>query len=74
MTGKLLSITPCLSMSSATVSLIGTQLPLVKLEVGLTFNGSPQPRLWRIGWPRFGISCREAGVVSGWKLVLGAPF
>ena len=69
-----MSITPRLSLSSATVSLIGTQLPLVNLEVGLAFNGSPQPRLWRIGWPRLGISYREAGVVSGWRLVLGAPF
>jgi hypothetical protein len=55
-------------------ALLGTQLPVVNLEVGLTFDWAPQPRLWRIGWPRLGISYREAGVVSGWRLVLGAPF
>ena len=55
-------------------ALIGTQLPVVNLEAGFTFNWAPQPRLWRIGWPRLGISYREAGKISGWRLVLGAPF
>ena len=57
-----------------TGALIGTQLPVVNLEAGLTFNWSPLPRVWRFDWPRLGISYREAGIVSGWRIVLGAPF
>ena len=55
-------------------ALIGTQLADVTLEAGLTFNWSPLPRVWRFDWPRLGISYREAGILSGWRIVFGAPF
>jgi hypothetical protein len=43
-------------------------------EIGLMFGVVPR---WEIhGWPlpRLGVGYREAGVLSGWRLVLGDPF
>ena len=43
-------------------------------ELGLMFGVVPR---WEIhGWPlpRLGVGYREAGVLSGWRLVLGDPF
>jgi len=46
----------------------------VQFEAGLMFAAHP---MWDIhGWllPRIGIGYREAGILSGWRLVLGDPF
>jgi len=43
-------------------------------EVGLMFGVSPQWEIWGVPLPRLGIGWREAGVLSGWRLVLGDPF
>ena len=43
-------------------------------ELGVMLGMTPQ---WQIhGWslPRLGVGYREAGVLSGWRLVLGEPF
>jgi hypothetical protein len=44
-------------------------------EIGLMFGMAPR---WEVlhGWPlpRLGVGYREAGVLSGWRLVLGDPF
>jgi hypothetical protein len=31
-------------------------------------------QVWGIGLPRLGIGYRDAGVLSGWRLVIGEPF
>lgn len=43
-------------------------------EVGLMFGVSPQWEIHGVSLPRLGIGWREAGVLSGWRLVLGDPF
>lgn len=46
----------------------------LQFEAGLMFAANP---MWDIhGWPlpRIGIGYREAGILSGWRLVLGDPF
>ncbi len=43
-------------------------------EVGLMFGLSPQWEIHGVTLPRLGIGWREAGVLSGWRLVLGDPF
>jgi hypothetical protein len=34
----------------------------------------PEPTIWGIELPRLGIAYREAGQLSGWRLVFGTPF
>jgi len=43
-------------------------------ELGLMFGLSPQWEIHGVPLPRLGIGWREAGVLSGWRLVLGDPF
>jgi len=43
-------------------------------EIGLMFGLSPQWEFHGVPLPRLGIGWREAGVLSGWRLVLGDPF
>jgi hypothetical protein len=35
---------------------------------------TPRPVILGVPLPRLGIGYREAGVLSGWRLVLGDPF
>ena len=52
----------------------GISARTVQYEGGLMLNVKPawQTRGW--SWPRFGIGYRVAGVLSGWRLVIGDPF
>ncbi|HEY6823047.1 MAG TPA: hypothetical protein VI195_01300 [Steroidobacteraceae bacterium] len=43
-------------------------------EVGLMFGLSPRWEIHGVPLPRLGFGWREAGVLSGWRLVLGDPF
>ncbi len=43
-------------------------------ELGLMFGMVPQWEIHGVSLPRLGIGYREAGVLSGWRLVLGDPF
>ena len=43
-------------------------------EIGLMFGVAPQWEIHGVSLPRLGIGWREAGVLSGWRLVLGDPF
>lgn len=43
-------------------------------EIGLMFGLAPQFEIHGVPLPRLGIGWREAGVLSGWRLVLGDPF
>ncbi len=43
-------------------------------ELGLMFGVSPMWQIHGVELPRLGIGWREAGVLSGWRLVLGDPF
>ena len=52
----------------------GVKPSVVQLEVGMTFNGKPRPKLGPLNWPRLGVGYRFAGEFSGWHIVLGAPF
>jgi hypothetical protein len=46
----------------------------VQFEVGLMLNVTPNWVIHGIPLPRLGLGYREAGVLSGWRLVLGEPF
>jgi len=43
-------------------------------EVGLMLGVSPRWEIYGVPMPRLGLGWREAGVLSGWRLVLGDPF
>ncbi len=43
-------------------------------ELGLMFGMAPPWEIHGVSLPRLGIGYREAGVLSGWRLVLGDPF
>lgn len=47
---------------------------VVQLELGVTVNTEPRPRIGRWRWPRLGFGYRVAGEFSGWRIVVGAPF
>lgn len=47
---------------------------VVQLELGITLNTEPRPRIGRWRWPRLGFGYRLAGEFSGWRIVVGAPF
>jgi hypothetical protein len=52
----------------------GISARTLQFEAGLMLDVSPR---WEIrGWPlpRIGIGYREAGILSGWRLVIGDPF
>jgi hypothetical protein len=46
----------------------------LQFEFGLMFGLNPMYQLWGIAVPRLGIGYRDAGILSGWRLVLGEPF
>ena len=52
----------------------GISARTVQLEAGLMFGVSPMWHVYGIPLPRLGIGYREAGVLSGWRLVIGEPF
>jgi len=52
----------------------GISARTVQFEFGLMFDISPKLTLWGMPLPRLGVGYREAGVLSGWRLVLGDPF
>ncbi len=52
---------------------VGTQ-SLMQMELGVTFNTEPRPRIGKWRWPRLGFGYRMAGDFSGWRIVFGAPF
>jgi hypothetical protein len=52
----------------------GISARTLQFEFGLMFGLNPMYRLWGIALPRLGIGYRDAGVLSGWRLVLGEPF
>lgn len=47
---------------------------VMQIELGVTFNTEPRPRIGRWRWPRLGFGYRLAGDFSGWRIVFGAPF
>lgn len=50
------------------------QQSIMQVELGLTFNAEPRPRIGSWRWPRLGLGYRMAGDFSGWRIVFGAPF
>jgi hypothetical protein len=46
----------------------------VQYEGGLMFGLNPMYQVWGFPVPRIGIGYREAGALSGWRIVLGEPF
>jgi len=47
---------------------------VMQMELGVTVNAEPRPRIGSWRWPRLGLGYRMAGDFSGWRLVVGAPF
>lgn len=52
----------------------GVSSRTLQLEGGLMLGLNPMYQLWGVAIPRIGIGYREAGVLSGWRLVFGEPF
>jgi hypothetical protein len=52
----------------------GISARTLQFEFGVMLGLNPMYRLWGVPWPRLGIGYRDAGVLSGWRLVLGEPF
>jgi hypothetical protein len=52
----------------------GISARTLQFEFGVMLGLNPMYRLWGLPWPRLGIGYRDAGVLSGWRLVLGEPF
>lgn len=52
----------------------GTPSPRVQAEGGIMLGLRPPPQYRGIELPRIGIGWREAGDLSGWRLVFGRPF
>jgi hypothetical protein len=46
----------------------------VQAEFGITFASRPRLKIWRFDAPRLGLGYRFAGELSGWRLLIGAPF
>jgi len=46
----------------------------VQFEAGLMFGAQPMWKIYGYDLPRIGIGYREAGILSGWRLVFGDPF
>ena len=53
---------------------VGTELETLQLEPGFVFGTRPEWRVRRVPVPRLGLGYRFAGELSGWRLVIGAPF
>ena len=52
----------------------GISARTVQFEAGLMFGASPMWQIHGYDLPRIGIGYRVAGILSGWRLVLGDPF
>jgi hypothetical protein len=52
----------------------GISARTLQFEAGLMLNIVPQWQLHGVPLPRIGVGYRAAGVLSGWRLVLGDPF
>ena len=52
----------------------GISARTLQFEAGLMFGVNPMYQLWGVPLPRLGIGYRDAGTLSGWRLVLGDPF
>ena len=52
----------------------GISARTLQFEFGVMFGLNPMYRLWGIALPRLGIGYRDAGILSGWRLVIGEPF
>lgn len=52
----------------------GISARTVQFETGLMFSALPMWQIHGFELPRIGIGYRVAGVLSGWRLVLGDPF
>jgi hypothetical protein len=52
----------------------GISARTLQYEVGLMFDIVPGWEIFGMALPRLGIGYREAGILSGWRLVLGDPF
>jgi hypothetical protein len=45
-----------------------------QVEMGVMFGTTPAIQVWRFPLPRLGFGYRAAGQLSGWRIVIGAPF
>jgi hypothetical protein len=52
----------------------GISARTLQFEVGLMFDLQPRVEIHGIPLPRIGVGYLNAGVLSGWRLVLGEPF
>ena len=52
----------------------GISARTVQYEVGMMLDVSPKWEIHGVPLPRLGVGYREAGLLSGWRLVLGDPF
>jgi hypothetical protein len=52
----------------------GISARTLQFETGLMFGMNPMYQFKGIPLPRLGIGYRDAGVLSGWRLVIGEPF
>jgi hypothetical protein len=52
----------------------GISARTLQFEAGLMFGVTPMWEIYGVKLPRIGIGYRDAGVLSGWRLVIGEPF
>jgi hypothetical protein len=52
----------------------GISARTLQFEFGVMFGMNPMYQLWGMELPRIGIGYLDAGVLSGWRLVIGNPF
>jgi hypothetical protein len=46
----------------------------LQVEAGMMFGMQPAIKVWKFHLPRIGFGYRQAGELSGWRLVFGEPF
>ena len=52
----------------------GISARTLQFEFGLMFGMNPTYQVWGVPVPRIGVGYLDAGILSGWRLVLGEPF
>ena len=52
----------------------GISARTLQFEFGLMFGMNPMYQVWGVPVPRIGVGYLDAGILSGWRLVLGEPF
>jgi hypothetical protein len=52
----------------------GISARTLQFETGLMFGMNPMYQFKGVALPRLGIGYRDAGILSGWRLVIGEPF